>query len=116
LVERRDDEDRRDGDQQQGDRRSRQDPARAARVERGEVERARRAELSQQQRGDEEARQDVEDVDTHEATGNVQQVEMEQDDERHRYAAKPLEIGAEPHAAHAAPTRGGTGGGCVWGV
>ncbi len=73
------------------DRRRRQEATGAARPERAQRDTARAALLSQQQRGDQEARQGEERADPEEAAAGRPELGVEQDDRRNGDAPEPVE-------------------------
>nr|WP_242473348.1 hypothetical protein [Blastococcus sp. TML/M2B] len=79
----------------QGHGRRREDPARAAGVEAGQRDGAAALQLGDQALGDEEAREDEEDVDADEAAGQPGQARVVQDDEADGDRAQALDVGAE---------------------
>ena len=78
-----------------GERGRGQQPAGTAGVERRQRDRARLADLADDQPGDEEARQDEEDVDADEAAGQQRKPRVIAEDEQDGYGAESLDVGAE---------------------
>ena len=82
---------------EQRDGGDRQDPAGAAGVEARRSRPGPGRDLADQQRGDQEAGEDEEDVDADETAGNGLETGVVGDDEQDRQGAQALHVGAVPH-------------------